>query len=62
MIDELVECGDENESGIISLSELKLDIAGAKIKNINYALDKIRFLRKFGINKETMKKLNRFCN
>lgn len=59
MIDAVLVCDDESKSEIISLSELRLDIAGAKLKNITHALDKIRFLRKFGINQEVMKGVHR---
>ena len=45
LIDLILETDSNEENKIIELSELKKDIAGAKIKNIQSAIDKINLLQ-----------------
>lgn len=45
LIDLILETDSNEENEIIELSELKKDIAGAKIKNIQSAIDKINLLQ-----------------
>jgi len=48
-----------SEDGIISLSELKNDIPGARIKHVNYAIKRIELLNKIKIPKSILENINR---
>jgi hypothetical protein len=57
LIDKLLNQGDED--GIIELSELKKDIPGARLKYVNYAIERIEFLRRIKIPRSIFRKLDR---
>ena len=44
LIDRILSKDSDEDHGVIELSELKQDIAGAKIKNVQDAIDKINLL------------------
>lgn len=44
LIDRILSKDNDEDNGVIELSELKQDIAGAKIKNVQDAIDKITLL------------------
>jgi len=44
LIDRILDKNDDEDNGVIELSELKKDISGAKIKNVQGAIDKISLL------------------
>ena len=48
-----------SEDGIISLSELKNDIPGARIKHVNYAIKRIELISKIKIPKSILENINR---
>jgi TnpA family transposase len=57
--DQTLKKADEPKADITELAELKNDIAGAKLKNIDYALDKIKSLSKISIPDPIIDEVNR---
>ena len=59
LIDLVLDKGSAEDNGVIELSELKKDIAGAKIKNIQYAIDKIKLLSKLNLAESIFESVDR---
>ena len=59
LIDQILKKPDKSGEDIIELAELKNDIAGARLKNIDYALDKINLLSKISIPTHIIDAVNR---
>ena len=59
LIDLMLETNSNVENEVIELSELKKDIAGAKIKNIQGAIDKINLLQQIKLPESIVDSVNR---
>ncbi|WP_341789694.1 Tn3 family transposase [Rickettsia endosymbiont of Polydrusus tereticollis] len=59
MIDQILEQSEQSKNGIIELSELKNDIPGVRLKNVNFALDKIALLKKITLPKSIVDLVDR---
>lgn len=59
LIDLMLETDSTIENEVIELSELKKDIAGAKIKNIQGAIDKINLLQQIKLPESIVDSVNR---
>ncbi len=57
LIDQILE--QTEQDGIIELSELKNDIPGARLKNVNFAIDKIALLRQITLSESTIDLIDR---
>lgn len=57
--EQILKKSDKSQEDIIELAELKNNIAGARLKNINHALDKIKLLSKISISQEVASSINR---
>jgi len=59
LIDLVLDKDSSEDNRVIELSELKKDIAGAKIKNIQYAIDKIKLLSKLNLAESIFESVDR---
>ena len=59
LIDLILDTNDDVANGVIELSELKKDTAGAKIKNIQGAIDKINLLQRIKLPEHILDSVDR---
>lgn len=59
LIEQILEQSEQSKNGIIELSELKNDIPGVRLKNVNFALDKIALLKQITLPKSIVDLVDR---
>lgn len=59
LIDLILDTDIDADNGVIELSEIKKDIAGAKIKNVRGAIDKINLLRQIKLPESILDSVDR---
>ena len=59
LIDSILNINNESDTKIIELFELKKDIAGAKIKNVQGAIDKISLLNQINLSNSIINSVDR---